>query len=134
MAVIDASLYIAAILPSNTNHQSSKVWLDSLVHSGNHFSVPTIFLSEVAAPLGRAYGQPKLAKLLIRTLINAKYVKLFPITIPLASRAADIAADYKIRGCDSVYVALAEALNEDLITWDKKQRDRAKNLVNVYYP
>lgn len=78
-------------------------------------------------------NQPKQAKELVQTMIEASFVDLLPVTIPLANRAAVIAADYKIRGCDSIYVALAEALNEDLITWDIQQRERAKNLINVYH-
>jgi predicted nucleic acid-binding protein len=133
MAVVDASVILAAFLKSDKNHRASISWLVSLVKAGNHFSSPTIILSEIAAPLGRAYGQPGLAIRLVKNLLSAKYCNLFPVTIPLASRSAVIAADYKIRGCDSIYVALAVALNEDLITWDRQQRERAKNLINAYH-
>ena len=134
MAVVDASVILAAILPSEPGHEVSKAWLDTLIQSGGHFSAPAILLSEVAAPLGRAYNQPQQAKQLIQTLLNASFAKLEPITIPLANRAAVIAADYKIRGCDSLYVALAESLNEELITLDKQQKERAKSLVQTNHP
>lgn len=134
MAVVDASVYLAAVLESDQNHKVSKAWLDSLINSKDRFSAPVIILSEVAAPISRAFNQPTQAKRLVHSMMNAKFIELLPLTIPLANRAAIIAADYKIRGCDSIYVALAEALNEDLITWDKQQRERAKSLVNAYHP
>jgi predicted nucleic acid-binding protein len=122
MAVVDASVILSAILPGEPDHKASKAWLDNLIQSGDQFSAPTILLSEVAAPLGRAYNQPELAKQIIKTLVNAPFINLVTVTIPLANRAAEIAADYKIRGCDSLYVALAEALNEELITLDNQQK------------
>ncbi|MFQ5433427.1 MAG: hypothetical protein ACE5FD_00980 [Anaerolineae bacterium] len=50
----------------------------------------------------------------------------------MANRAAVIAADYQIRGCDAVYVTLAEALGEALITLDKQQGERAKQVIETH--
>lgn len=134
MAVVDASVILASVLPSDPNHVASKKWLDTLIQAGDQFTIPVILLSEVSAPLSRAYNQPQQAKKLVQSLINAPFANLVTITIPLANRAAVIAADYKIRGCDSIYVALAEAIGEELITLDKQQRDRASNLIQVRSP
>ena len=134
MAVVDASVIISSILSSDAHHEASKAWLGALVSSGRHFSAPTIMLSEVAAPLSRAYDQPELAKRVIQELTTAPFAKLIPISIPLANRAADIAADYQIRGCDAVYVALAQSLGEELITLDRQQGERAKSVVETHQP
>ena len=134
MAVVDASVIISSILASDPHHEASKAWLDGLVSSGRHFSAPTILLSEVAAPLSRAYGQPELAKEVIQALTAAPFAKLIPISIPLANRAAVVAADYQLRGCDAVYVALAHSLGEELITLDKQQSERAKSIVETRQP
>lgn len=131
MAVVDASVILSAILPDDPHHEASKAWLVALASSGNHFSSPAILLSEVAAPLGRVYNLPELAKGIVQTLMTAPFVKIVPISIPLANRAAAIAADYQIRGCDAVYVALAESLDESLVTLDKQQGERAKNVVAI---
>lgn len=42
-----------------------------------------------------------------------------------------IAATYQIRGCDAIYVALAGTLDEELITLDRQQGERAKS-IKVY--
>ena len=40
----------------------------------------------------------------------------------------------RIRGCDAVYVALAEALDEPLVTFDEQQAARAAGVVRVLRP
>ena len=134
MAVVDASVIISSILSGDPHHEASKAWLDALVSSGRYFSAPTILLSEVAAPLSRAYDQPELAKKVIEALSTAPFAKLVPISMALANRAAVIAADYQIRGCDAVYVALAQSLGEELITLDRQQGERAKSVVETHQP
>ena len=134
MAVVDASVIISSLLSGDPHHEASKAWLDELVSSGRHFSAPTILLSEVAAPLSRAYDQPELAKKVIEALSTAPFAKLVPISMALANRAAVIAADYQIRGCDAVYVALAQSLGEELITLDRQQGERAKSVVETHQP
>ena len=134
MAVVDASVILSSILPGEPQHEASKAWLVALADSGDHFSAPVILLSEIAAPLSRAYAQPDLAKQVAQTLIAAPFARLVPISIPLANRAAVIAADYQIRSCDAVYVALAESLDEELITLDKQQDERAQSVVETSQP
>lgn len=134
MAVVDASVILSSILPGEPHHEASKAWLIALAGSGDHFSAPAILLSEVAAPLSRAYDQPDLAGQVVQTLAAAPFARLFPVSIPLATRAATIAADHQIRGCDAVYVALAETLGEQLITLDRQQAERAGAVVETSQP
>lgn len=134
MVVVDASVLLATILTHEPHHAASKAWLDALVTSGAYCSVPAILLSEVAAPLSRAYNQPELAKKVVQQLTAAPFIKLVPISLPLASRAAVIAAEYQLRGCDAVYVALAETLDEELITLDKQQIERAQTIISARHP
>lgn len=134
MAVVDASVILSSILPDDPHHQASRDWISSLIQAGNHFTAPTLLLSEIAAPLGRAYGQPELARRIVQTLATASFAVLTPISTSLAIRAALIAAEYRIRGCDAVYVALAESIGEDLITLDEQQGQRAGAVVATRPP
>jgi len=56
------------------------------------------------------------------------------VTAGLAERAATIAADDQIRGCDAIYVALAEQLDDHLVTLDQQQLERGAAVVTVYKP
>jgi len=48
--------------------------------------------------------------------------------------AVTIAADLQLRAGDATYVAVAHQLNIPLISWDKKQLQRAESLVSTYTP
>jgi len=48
-------------------------------------------------------------------------IELIPVTLAIAKQAALIAAEHRIRGCDSVYVALADQLSDALVTLEKQQ-------------
>ncbi len=52
-------------------------------------------------------------------------VQLIPLDRPLTRRAAQMAAQHRLRGADAVYVATAEAQDATLITWDAEMLDRA---------
>jgi predicted nucleic acid-binding protein len=134
MAVVDASVIISAILSSDPHHEASKAWLAALVNSGSRFSAPAILLSEVAASLSRAYGQPDLANKIVHELIIAPFANIVPVSTSLARNTAVIAIDCHIRGCDAVYVALAETLDEELITLDRQQSERARHLIRTRKP
>ena len=49
-------------------------------------------------------------------------------------QAAQIAADYKIRGCDAIYVALAQQLDDYLITLDNQQYTRGAYIIDTRRP
>jgi predicted nucleic acid-binding protein len=52
----------------------------------------------------------------------------------LADRAASLAARCKLRGADAVYVALAEALDQPLITLDQEILDRSSGVIETSTP
>ncbi len=52
----------------------------------------------------------------------------------MAERAAAIAANHQIRGCDALYVALAEELGDYLVTLDQQQLERGTAVVTTHRP
>jgi predicted nucleic acid-binding protein len=67
-------------------------------------------------------------------LRTKRLVELFPVTETLAARAAEIAAEQRIRGCDAIYVALAKQLQMELITLDRHQLERGAAVVMTRRP
>jgi predicted nucleic acid-binding protein len=57
-----------------------------------------------------------------------------PITDAVAEHAGNIAAANRIRGCDSVYVAVADMLDDYLVTLDKEQLERGGSVVPTREP
>lgn len=134
MTVVDASVILSMLLEGEPHHVACKLWFTTLVEAGERFSAPTILLSEVAAPLGRAYEKPELAQKIIDLLTAAPFANLVPVSTPLAQSAATIAANHKIRGCDAIYVALAKSLNEPLLTLDMQQMERGTAVITIQHP
>lgn len=134
MAVIDASIYVALVNAHESDHSSSWAWFEQAKTAQEPVIAPVILLAEVAAALSRGIGDPVLAHRVVGQLLRSSVVELTPVTAALAKRAAAIAADHRIRGCDAVYVALAEQLNDHLITLDQQQLERGAAVVTVRKP
>jgi predicted nucleic acid-binding protein len=52
----------------------------------------------------------------------------------LADLASKLAAEYKLRGCDAIYVAVASSFNAKLISLDEQQRERATECIETETP
>jgi predicted nucleic acid-binding protein len=61
-------------------------------------------------------------------------LQLIALDEALARAAADIAARFRVRGGDAVYIATASTLPMPLVTWDMEQRERAARIVDVILP
>lgn len=124
MAVIDASVYIALIHAGEPDHARSRTWFERAKAAQEPVRAPVILLAEVAAALSRGLRDRALAHQVLKQLTRAGAVELVPVSLALAERAASLAADHRIRGCDAIYVALAEQLGDCLVTLDEQQWER----------
>jgi predicted nucleic acid-binding protein len=134
MAVIDASVYVALIHANESEHAKCWAWFEQARAADESIVAPVILLSEVAAALTRGIGDPALACRVVRQLARSEVIQLIPVTLAVAERAALIAAEHRIRGCDAVYVALAAQLSDTLVTLDRQQLEREAALVTVRAP
>ena len=134
MAVIDASVCIALVKAQEKDHASSWVWFEQAQAAQEPIVAPVILLAEVAAALSRGMGDLGLAHRVVHQPGHSEVVELHPVTLPLAERAATLAADHRIRGCDALYVALADQLRDRLITLDRQQLERSRTIVIAHQP
>jgi predicted nucleic acid-binding protein len=124
MPVIDASVYIALLKANEAEHQSSWNWFRNACAAQQKILTPVILLAEVAAGIRCGVGDSQLADQATKQLESAGLIELVPVSLNLARRAAEIAAQHGPRGCDAIYVALAEQMGEPLITLDRQQLER----------
>jgi predicted nucleic acid-binding protein len=75
-----------------------------------------------------------LAHRVVQQLADSEVIELVPVSMALAERAAWISSEHRIRGCDAVYVALANQSNETLVTLDRQQLERGAAVVTVHTP
>ena len=134
MPVIDASVYVALVNPHEVDHKRSRSWLEGVLRSGESLYAPVIILGEVAAAISRGQDNQDGAKRAVNTLKRSRAFGLYAVSLALADRAAAIALEHKIRGCDALYVALAEALDDELVTLDQQQQKRGAAVVSTRGP
>jgi predicted nucleic acid-binding protein len=124
MYVIDASILVADARPSETSHIEAYTFLTRLLTRNESVYVPIIALAEVAAAISRGAGDSALAQQWVNRLQKLRMYHFVAVDETLGQSAAVIAAQSKIRGCDAVYVALAERHQATLITLDRQQMKR----------
>ena len=134
MAVLDASVYIALINAHEKDHARSWIWFEQVQKAQEPIVAPVILLAEVAAALSRGLGDAALAHRVVQQLRQSEIIELVPVTLTLAQQAAALAAGHRIRGCDAVYVAMADQLGDCLVTLDRQQLERGAAIVDTREP
>jgi predicted nucleic acid-binding protein len=134
MPVIDASVYIALVNAHEREHAISWTWFEQIRVADEPVVAPVILLAEVAVALSLGIGDPTLAHRVVQQLARSEVIELIPVTQAMAEQAAGIAGEHRIRGCDAVYVALAQQLSDTLVTLDRQQLERGAALVTVRTP
>jgi predicted nucleic acid-binding protein len=59
---------------------------------------------------------------------------LLPLDDLLAQQAAELAADYRLRGADATFLAVAQQTGSALVTLDVELRTRAASRITTYTP
>ena len=131
---IDASVFLNAFNPYETGHDESSRLLAHLKERATPIIVPTLLLPEVAAAVSRGRDDDELARKFAAALGRLPHLVLVPLDATLAQQAADVAAQYRLRGSDAVYAAVALRFGSALITLDREQRERVAGAVPARYP
>ena len=134
MYVVDASVWVARLVPQDIHHEASRTWLSGRVDEGELVAMPAIALPEIAGAIARRTGSSDMGNRAIALLQQLPNARLVPVDRPLAVLAAGIAAELYLRGADALYVALARRLSVALVTWDGEQLARAQGAVEAVTP
>lgn len=131
---IDASVFLNGFNPAEPGHPTSFEFLSRVQSEAVPAIVPTLLLPEVAAAIGRGQGNSDLGRQFAETLSNLPHLMFVALDTILAHQAAEVAAQHRLRGADSVYVAVALRFGCPLITLDREQHDRAASALATFYP
>ncbi|MFN8490589.1 MAG: type II toxin-antitoxin system VapC family toxin [Caldilineaceae bacterium] len=121
--VVDASVYVARSRRSEPGFADAVALLKRIDLEQWRVYLPSIALPEVAGNIARTTAKPSFARHVLMILLQP-YVEVVDVNATMGQFAAHIAMQYRIRGCDAVYVALAQMRNAILITLDQEQRQR----------
>ena len=134
MAVTDASLITSLLSEPDVNHAAARRWFDPAHARGEPLFAPTIILAEVASAFGRTLGDPARVRIAVQRIVDWNLMTLVAVATSLARRSAEVTADTRLKGCDSIYVALAAELDEVLVTFDQEQLSRITGMIRVTRP
>ena len=134
IVVLDASVYVAMLKQEEPNHAASQKWFNETLTSGTPLAAPLPFLAEVAGAISRSTGDSQLAEDVLAQLQALGVIEFIPVNDNLGVRAAEIAARHRLRGCDALYVAVAEQLGAELVSLDQEQLERGTAVVPTRQP
>ena len=132
--VVDTSVWISRLLPTDGNHLAARTWIDQHLLGGGLLVAPILFVTEVAAALSRQTGRSTLARRAVAQLYNLPQMSLVPIDQALIDTATDLAASLGIRGADALFVALAQQLTIPLLTFDTEQIQKPAGIIRTIRP
>jgi predicted nucleic acid-binding protein len=132
--VIDASVFVAAFSRQEPHYRTARQLLAQITANNWQVYVPGILLPEIGAGMSRATGNPVRVRRLVRLIQQAAYLAIADVDQHIISIATDLAIHHRIRGCDAVYVALAQHRNAVLITLDQEQRQRVPPTITARTP
>ncbi|HEV2123105.1 MAG TPA: type II toxin-antitoxin system VapC family toxin [Chloroflexota bacterium] len=131
MIVLDASVWVSALVESDVHYAASEAWLSRWMRSGATIIAPALMLAEVAGAISRRGDTDLDGRKAISILEALPGVQWVYPDHPLRVQAAELAADLSRRGADATYVAIAQRFDVSLLTWDQDQAARARPVVRV---
>lgn len=132
--VVDASVWVSALLPGDSFHEVSRIWLESRTRTHAPLVAPTLAMPEVAGAIARRTAAPAAGRAAASALGAIPGLRIVHLSGGLMSQATNIAAEHRLRGADAVYAALASDLGLPLFTWDRELRERTAGFIQVQAP
>lgn len=129
--VVDASMWVARLIPMDIFYSDVLNWMDGQKKSGCLFMVPSLLLSELAGVVSRRTKSPDLATSVVEQLQKIPELQLVEMDARLTQHAATLAARLGLRGADAFYTAAADILHIPLVTLDEDQALRSSYQVEV---
>ena len=134
MIVIDASVWLSAILPADVHYQYTVPWKHRVEVSGEPIAVPAHFPAEVAGVLSRTGSDHSFIADTLDQIGSERLFTIYPISAAFGRLCAEMASLAAVRGSDAIYLALAQFLDVPMLTWDKQQRERGAMFCRTMTP
>jgi len=134
MATLDSSVLVSLFNSRDRLHEQTFAWFREAIADGEPLRAPVTALAEVAAAIAAGTGDKQLARDVETHMRHSPLFEFLPVALPLAERAATLAAEHQLRGNDAVYFAVAETLGDRLVTLNPRQLQRGNSVVETARP
>jgi predicted nucleic acid-binding protein len=132
--VLDTSVWASSLLPNDRNHVAARDLIGGHISNGGQLVAPVLLVVETSATIARLTQNPDLARNAVSQLYSFSLMHLLPLDQELVDEAAGLAAQFSLKGMDSIYVAVAKRLGIPLVTFDKEQLTRPASIIQTIQP
>lgn len=132
--IVDASVWVASVLKDDAHHDVSLAFLHRFVMERQIATLPLLVWAEIAGAVARRTGDTDRGMKVAKLIAAKIWVRGVVLDATLADEAMCLAGKLRLRGADAVYVALAAACREPLITLDAEMLERAHSVAEVFTP
>jgi predicted nucleic acid-binding protein len=134
VATLDSSVLISLFNAQDRLHEQTIAWFREAVADGEPLRAPVTALADVSAAIALGTGDKQLARDVETHVRHSPLFEFLPVAMPLAERAATLAAEHQLRGADAIYFAVAETLGDKLVTLNPRQLQRGNTVVETVRP
>lgn len=134
MATLDSSVLVSLFNAKDRLHSQTVAWFREAVADGEPLRAPVTALADVSAAIAAGTGDKQLARDVETHMRHSPLFEFLPVALPLAERAATLAAEHQLRGGDAIYFAVAETLGDRLVTLNPRQLQRGSSVVETMRP
>ena len=132
--IVDASVWVASVLKEDAHHEVSLAFMHRFVKEQQIATVPLLVWAEIAGAVARRTGDADRGMKVAEFIAARIWVRGVPLDATLANESMCLAAKLRLRGADAVYVALAAAYHEPLLTLDSEMLERARGVAEAFTP
>lgn len=119
MYTLDANVVARDLDPGDGEYAACHELIAQFDRQAIAVIVPRLLLAEVAGLARRLTRDPIRARLVVDAWRTFTHVRIVSLDDALIDTAAEIAADYALRGADVIYVAVARQYNCTLVSLDR---------------
>lgn len=134
LSTVHSTVFLSLFNATDPAHGQTAAWLREAIADAEPLRAPVTVLAEVAAMVSSGTGDKQMGRDVAAQIRHSALFELLPVALPLAERAAAIAAEHRFSGGDSLYFAVAETLSDRLVTLDPDQLARGNALVETTRP
>lgn len=134
MFCIDASVLISAAHGNESESHRSQSFLENIHQQKETVFFPEIVIPEMASGITRATGKPDLAAQFTRALREIPNFVFVPVDNQMADLACEVIYRIGVRSADALYIALTWKYNLTLVTLDREQLEKGKEIILTRLP
>lgn len=131
---IDASVWVNGFDKLENGHDISRQFLNKIKQLSLPLIVPRLLIVEVAGAISRSRKDKDTAKLFAKAISKIPNATFVPTDCVLSKQATELAIQYKLRGADAIYAAVAAEHECILVSLDNEHLTRLNGLITVLTP